>query len=134
MSTLPTVNEMLGHALEELNQARNAMWRPGTGSSPTPARWAPGVPRPSVGPWTRSLRWPARSRHRRRERRHLGRPGQRAGHPARRLGRGLSSPRVNPERRNAMSETEPVYWQFCRDGDDITNQPLYAEQDADEVR
>src|SRR5262249_28774206 len=55
-------------------------------------------------------------------------------HPARRLGRGLSSPRANPERRHAMSQTEPVDWQFCRDGYDITSQPLYAEQDADEVR
>jgi hypothetical protein len=25
-------------------------------------------------------------------------------------------------------------WQYCRDGYDITSQPLYAEQDADEVR
>lgn len=33
-----------------------------------------------------------------------------------------------------MSEPEPLHWQYCRDGYDITSQPLYAEEDADEVR
>lgn len=33
-----------------------------------------------------------------------------------------------------MSDTEALNWQYCRDGYDITSQPLYAEDDADEVR
>src|SRR5262245_48499905 len=33
-----------------------------------------------------------------------------------------------------MSDIEPLHWQFCRGGYDITSQPMYAEQDADEVR
>jgi hypothetical protein len=33
-----------------------------------------------------------------------------------------------------MSEPEPLSWQYCRNGYDITSQPLYAEQDADEIR
>jgi hypothetical protein len=33
-----------------------------------------------------------------------------------------------------MTETESLNWQYCRDGYDITSQPLYAEEDADEVR
>jgi hypothetical protein len=37
-----------------------------------------------------------------------------------------------------MIDTEPdpdgPAWQYCRDGYDITSQPLYAEQDADEIR
>ncbi|MEH1124791.1 hypothetical protein [Micromonospora sp. CPCC 206061] len=31
-------------------------------------------------------------------------------------------------------EPVPVHWQFCRNGTDITSQPLYAEDDADEAR
>ena len=27
-----------------------------------------------------------------------------------------------------------VHWQYCRDGTDITSQPLYAEHDADVAR
>lgn len=33
-----------------------------------------------------------------------------------------------------MTEPEPLTWQYCRDGYDISSQPLYAEEDSDEVR